>query len=308
MVLALMRLPFVTLDVFTSRRFAGNPLAVVLDADTLTTDRKQMIAREFNLSETIFVMRPEDASNAAKVRIFFPTAEVPFAGHPTLGCAIFLAEQKNKPGCSFETEIRLETQVGVVPVRITRIAGSVPRGVFTAPVIPFQGQGELPVSGLAAQALGLEESAIGFGNHKIGLWQAGPKFLCIPLGRLDDLAVCQVREPYWSEMTKAAGVAGAYMYARAGSHSEADYRARFYAPAAGIPEDPATGAATVLMAAQLLASGEVPEGTKRLRLEQAYEMGRPSELTLEIDCTAGALTSVRVGGQAVQVMQGTLEI
>ena len=97
-----MKLSFHTLGVFTTRRFCGNPLAVVLDADDLSTEQMQKIAREFNLSETIFVRKPADPANTASVRIFLPTAEIPFAGHPTVGCAILLAERKYKPGCSFE--------------------------------------------------------------------------------------------------------------------------------------------------------------------------------------------------------------
>src|SRR5438552_180838 len=116
-----MKFNFHTLDVFTSTRFGGNPLAVVLDADRLSTAQMQAIAREFNLSETIFVQTPESASNTAKVRIFFPQGEMPFAGHPTLGCAILLAEMNHKQGRSFETEIRLEEPAGLVPVKVTRI-------------------------------------------------------------------------------------------------------------------------------------------------------------------------------------------
>ena len=131
-----MKLTFHTLDVFTGKKFGGNPLAVVLDADALSDAQMQTIAREFNLSETIFVMKPVDPANTAKVRIFFPTAEIPFAGHPTVGCAILLASKKYKDGCSFETSIRLEEVAGLVPVKVTRI-GEVARAIFTAPVVPF---------------------------------------------------------------------------------------------------------------------------------------------------------------------------
>src|SRR5215470_13967236 len=130
-----MQIRFHTLDVFTTRRFGGNPLAVVLDADELSDEQMLKIAREFNLSETIFVCRPKDKASSASVRIFFPTGEMPFAGHPTVGCAILLAEMKHKAGCSFETEIRLEEVAGLVPVKVSRI-GDIPRGMLTAPVVP----------------------------------------------------------------------------------------------------------------------------------------------------------------------------
>lgn len=302
-----MRLTFVTLDVFTNRSFAGNPLAVVLDAGELTGEQMQTIAREFNLSETIFVMKPADPANTARVRIFLPAAEIPFAGHPTLGCAILLAGQKAKPGCSFETEIRLEETAGLVPVKVTRI-GEASHGMFTAPVIPHAAPGTTPSAALAAKALSIEESAIGFDRHAVGLWQGGPRFLFLPILSRSTLARCQVCEPYWSQMTGTAGVIGAYVYSRGGDHAETGFRARMFAPASGVPEDPATGAATAIFAAQLLASGELKPGTSRFRLEQGYEMGRPSDLDLEVDVSSGAVTAVRVGGQAIQVMEGILEV
>ena len=166
-----MELTFDTLDVFTDKRFGGNPLAVVHDADALTTEQMQTITREFNLSETIFVMKPEDPRNTAKVRIFFPGGEMPFAGHPTLGCAILLAEMKHKPGCSFETEIRLEEVAGLVPVKVSRI-GDVPRGLFKAPVIP-QKVADGPVKSGIAAALGIAPADIGFDAHQPSCSGAG---------------------------------------------------------------------------------------------------------------------------------------
>src|SRR5688500_6533796 len=130
-----MKLRFHTLDVFTAEPMTGNALAVVLDADGLSDLQMQNIAREFNLSETIFVQTPDDALHSAKVRIFMPGGELPFAGHPTIGCAVLLASLKYKTGCSFDTEIILEEKAGVVPVRVSRIGG-VPRAVFTAPRLP----------------------------------------------------------------------------------------------------------------------------------------------------------------------------
>lgn len=302
-----MQLEFFTLDVFTDRKFGGNPLAVVLEADPLSTEQMQTIAREFNLSETIFVMKPEDPANTAKVRIFFPTAEIPFAGHPTVGCAILLAERKNKPGCNFETEIRLEEVAGLVPVKVSRI-GERSRAMFTAPVIPHAIKGEIPNPALAARALSIDEGAIGFDRHRIGLWKGGPAYLYVPLNSRKILAACRVSEPAWSQMIEAAGVDSVFVYARGCDGENAHFRARMFAPTAGIPEDPATGSATAILAAQLLASGELAEGTTRLRLEQGYEMGRPADLMLEVDVANQAIKAVRVAGGAVRVMQGKLEL
>ena len=302
-----MKLAFHTLDVFTNRHFGVNPLAVVLEADALSTEQMQIITREFNLSETIFVMKPEDPANTAKVRIFFPGGEMSFAGHPTVGCAVLLAEMKYKAGCSFETEIRLEEGAGLVPVKVSRV-GEVPRAQFTAPVLPFAVDISLPTVALVAKALSLEPGDIGFESHSIGVHQGGPRFFHVPLKTREALARCVVAEPHWSEMITALGVDNAYVYTRGGDSPKANFRARMFAPTGGIPEDPATGSATALLAAQLLKAEALKDGTHKWQLEQGYEMGRPSDLFLEAEVNQGKLARVRVAGQAVKVMQGTLEI
>lgn len=302
-----MRLPFHTYDVFTNRRFSGNPLAIVEEADALSDAQMQTIAREFNLSETIFVRTPKDPANTASVRIFFPTAEIPFAGHPTVGCAIHLASRKYKPGCSFETTIRLEEVAGLVPVKVSRI-GDVPRAQFTAPVVPFAVDAPLPSVEETAQALALAPADIGFDGHGLGLYEGGPRFFYVPLNSREALASARVIEPHWSRLMGGMGIGNAYLYARGGDHAETQFRGRMYAPGEGIPEDPATGSATALLAAQLLLAEALKDGTHRWRLEQGYEMGRPSDLWLEADVAAAKLVAVRVAGQAVQIMSGVLEL
>jgi trans-2,3-dihydro-3-hydroxyanthranilate isomerase len=301
-----MKLAFYTLDVFTNRRFGGNPLAVVLGADHLSTEQMQVITREFNLSETVFVMQPTDAANTAKVRIFFPGGEMPFAGHPTLGCAVLLAEMKYKPGCSFETTIRLEENAGLVPVKVSRI-GDVPYGQFTAPVIPFAVDMALPSAAKIAQAVNLEADDIGFDSHAPNLLQGGPRFFHVPVNSRNALAKAAVREPHWSKLIAPLGTDGIYLYARGGDNPKTNFRARMFAPTGGIPEDPATGSATALLAAQLLLAEHLKDGTHKWKLEQGYEMGRPSDLWLEADVAASKLDAVRVGGQAIRVMEGSLD-
>ena len=304
-----MQLKFHTLDVFTARKFAGNPLAVVLDADHLSTEQMQTICKEFNLSETTFVMKPENPANTAKVRIFFPGGEMPFAGHPTLGTAILLAEMRNKPGCTFSTEIRLELKAGLTPVKITRIADHC-SGIFTAPVIPFHVDVKLPKAAATAQALNLDESDIGFDGHQIISIEGGPRFFYVPVKTRAALEKSQVREPYWSKLIKPLGntVDAAYIYTRGGDGPNASFRARMYSPTGGIPEDPATGSATALLAAQLLKAESLNDGTHHWQLEQGYEMGRPSDLRLEADVKDGKLTAVRVGGSAIRLMSGEIEL
>ena len=296
-----MRLTFHTLDVFTNRRFCGNPLAVVLDADHLSTEQMQTITREFNLSETTFVMKPDDPANTAKMRIFFPGGEMPFAGHPTLGTAILLAELSNL------ANIRFELKAGLTPVQISK-TGHVYSGIFTAPIVPFHVDIKLPSVAETAQALNVAVDDIGFDGHGIASLEGGPRFFYVPVNSRSALEKSQVREPYWSALiAPLGGVDAAYLYTRGGDGPNASFRARMYSPTGGIPEDPATGSATALLAAQLLKAESLKDGTHTWQLEQGYEMGRPSDLGLEADVAGGKLIAVRVAGQAVRVMQGTLD-
>jgi trans-2,3-dihydro-3-hydroxyanthranilate isomerase len=302
-----MKLSFFTYDVFTARKFAGNPLAIVEDADHLSDTQMQTICREFNLSETIFVMKPSDPANTAKVRIFYPGGEMPFAGHPTVGCAIHLASKKYKPGCAFETEVRLEEVAGLVPVKVSRI-GDVPRAQFTAPVIAWAPDVALPASAVVAQALGLEKSDIGFANHASRLLQGGTRCLLVPVASRSGLQRARPCEPHWSALIAPLGTDMAYLYTPGGDAPSTSYRARMFAPTGGIPEDPATGSATAILATQLLEFEALKDGTSRWQLEQGYEMGRPSDLWLEADVADAKLVAVRVAGQAVQIMSGVLEL
>ena len=303
-----MKLKYHTLDVFTATKFCGNPLAVVLGADHLSTEQMQAITKEFNLSETTFVMTPENPANTAKVRIFFPTAETPFAGHPTLGTAALLAELKQKPGCNFETKIALELKAGLTPVTITRIAGRL-SGIFTAPIVPFHSRVSLPSVEDTARALNLHSDDIGFDGHKLAVAEGGPRFFYVPVKSRAALEKSRVCEPYWSALISPMHHAdSAYLYTQGGDGLNCSFRARMYSPTGGIPEDPATGSATALLAAQLLTAENLKDGTHRWQLEQGYEMGRPSDLRLEADVKAGRLTAVRVGGSAVRMMSGEIEI
>jgi len=302
-----MQVKFHILDVFTTRRFGGNPLAVVLDADELNSAQMLQIAREFNLSETIFVSQPKDKANTASVRIFFPTGEMPFAGHPTIGCAILLAEFKNKAGCTFQTEIRLEEEAGLVPVTVTRIADRI-HAMFTAPVVPYAVDVAIPSKDDVAKALGIDPTDIGFDRHGLGVYEGGPRFFYVPVRNRAALERCRVSEPLWSKVTVQMGVDNAYVYTRGGDDPKTAFRARMFAPAAGIPEDPATGSATALLAAQLLRAEELIDGKHAWDLEQGYEMGRPSDLHLEADVKAGRLSAVRVAGSAARVSEGMLTV
>jgi len=296
-------LPFSTYDVFTERRFSGNPLAIVENADGLSTAQMQTIAREFNLSETIFVQPPDAPSHDAKVRIFFPTAEIPFAGHPTIGCAIHLA-LKSAPAADFETVITLEEVAGRVPVRVSR-TGDRLQAEFRAPVLPQPPEhGCVPDDGVLAAAVGLDPETIGAGPHRPGLWQGGPGYLYLPVRDLASLAMAHPSEPAWSRAMEIAASDSIYVYAPLPPGAGADFRTRMFSPTGGIPEDPATGSAAAIMAAQLLAAGGLSEGETRLTLHQGVEMGRASTIGLRIVTRDGTLAEVHVSGSAVPVSHG----
>ena len=305
------KLPFYTVDVFTNQPFAGNSLAVVLEADDLSTLQMQMMAREFNLPETIFVQTASDPDNTAKVRIFFPTDEIPFAGHPTIGCAIFLAEQRQNNESDFSTEIRLEEEAGLVPVKVERVEGVI-TAQFTAPVIPTPvtdaDTGDVVAldSKATAQVLGLEESDIGCQGDVSMVHTGGPTFLFIPVSSVEALSRSMAVEPNCSQLAKRFGAVGTYVYYLDPAKNELD--ARMFAPDAGIPEDPATGSATALLASQLMFGNRLQEGTNTFVLRQGYDMGRPSDLQLEIDVQNATLKAVRVAGSSVAISSGQIRV
>ncbi len=283
-------LDFHIYDVFTDTPFTGNPLAIVEGADGLTTAQMQTIARQFNLSETIFVQTPDDPTHNAKVRIFFPTAEIPFAGHPTIGCALHLAN-----GAS---EVTLEEVAGLVPVTLANGTAE-----FTAPKLPEARPA--PDRAITAAAMGLATSDLA--DTPIGHFEGGPSFVYAEVKDLETLARAWPQEPAFGQMSKAAnGTGGLYAYVRTGPDSA---QARMFDPPAGIMEDPATGSATAIFAAQLNATGHLPAtGTTTLSLKQGVEMGRPSGLRLSIDTENGQITATRVAGRAVKIAHGQIRV
>jgi trans-2,3-dihydro-3-hydroxyanthranilate isomerase len=209
----------------------------------------------------------------------------------------------------FDRDLVLEEEAGLVPVHVTR-RGDVVRAAFVVPVIPH-GVTDAPDRAAAldparlAMALGLRPDEIGFGSHRPGLWQGGPRFLYAPVASLDALARARPIQPVWSEQMQAAGVDSIYLYTPG---RDCDYRARMFSPTAGILEDPATGSASAILAAQLLASGALGEGESHLTLHQGVEMGRPSVIGLTTVVRAGALAEVRIAGSAVPISEGRVRV
>jgi trans-2,3-dihydro-3-hydroxyanthranilate isomerase len=293
---------FVTLDVFTKEPLAGNPLAVVLDAEGLDAARMQAIAREFNLSETVFVLPPEDARHRARVRIFTPTHELPFAGHPTVGSAVLLALD-DRGGAPGAVAFGLEEGVGTVAcaVRIEGRRGGHAR--FRLPRLPqVWGDGLDPAQ--AAWALGLDPCDIGFDAHAPSRHSAGVPYDLVPVGSLDALARARVSGESFDKVFGDSTHPSVYVYARHGG----GFRSRMFFPAPGLTEDPATGSAAAAFAGALMQFEPLGEGEHDVPVRQGYEMGRPSEIELQLVIRDGALASAEIGGSAIVVSEGTLEL
>jgi len=303
-----MPLQFHTLDVFTDRRFGGNPLAVVLEADGLTLEQMQQIARELNLSETVFVLKADNPAHSAKIRIFTPERELPFAGHPTIGTAILLAEQRT-PLVSGEQDsiIVLEQPIGTVRVGVRMRAGDVAFAEFDAPKLP-EVDGTLASRDRIADALGLIPREIGFENHSAMRFKAGNTFAFVPISSLEAIGKARIDRAHWQAAFANDEVDGVYLYTRWCMRKESAFHARMFAPQLGVPEDAATGAAAVCFAGVVHEFDELPDGTHRRVIEQGYEMGRPSSVVLTLIIEGGVLETVRIGGNAVRVTEGSLLI
>jgi trans-2,3-dihydro-3-hydroxyanthranilate isomerase len=272
-----MALTFHTLDVFTTVRFGGNPLAVVLDADPLSTAAMQAVAREFNLSETVFVLAPKDAGHTARVRIFTPAGELPFAGHPTVGTAVLLAKLGRARAADGEALVTLEEKIGLIPVRVRAVETLAPHAELTAAELPRPVDGDgVPGDADLAAALGLAPAEIGFDAHRPSVHRAGLSFAFVPVSSREALARARLDATRWPR----SGDVGVYVYCR-GASTDVDFHARmFAAPGSGILEDPATGSAAATFAGPLLAAEGLGDGTHLRRIAQGEDMGRPSAISL----------------------------
>jgi trans-2,3-dihydro-3-hydroxyanthranilate isomerase len=280
-------LPYHVVDVFTDRPFAGNPLAVVLDADDLPTPVLQDIAREFHLSETVFPLPSTDADYL--LRIFTPAQELPFAGHPSIGAAWLLAQQGRLPF----GQVWQECGVGVLPIEVTP-AGATLTGGPPSSGEPVDPGPLLPLLGLAAPDAAGPPPRVA---------SAGLPFLYLAV---TPDAVGRLRQPEEAALERAvtgAGAAGLVVFAWAADQRRS--HARVFVP--GIGEDPAAGSAAVGFGAYLAASGLIdPDGTTPYAVDQGAEIHRPSLLTCTVTCAGGAATRATVSGAVVQVATGEL--
>ncbi len=298
-----MRRRFVTLDVFTERRFAGNPLAVVLDAEGLDAAAMQQIAREFNHPETVFVLTAADPAYRARLRIFTPAAELPFAGHPTVGTAVLLARIDGGAG---PRELVVEEGIGPVRCRAAMVDRDRGRASFALARLPVAA-GVGPDAAAAAAALALEPADIGFDGFRPARWSAGWPQNFVPIRSLAAIARARPDAGRFDTTFAVEGRAVVYLYCGEAAEAGHDFHARMFAPGLGVPEDPATGSAAAAFAGLLAASRTYGDGEHVVTIEQGYEMGRPSPIELTLAIRGGTLVAASVGGGAVVATEGAIE-
>ncbi len=326
---------FIQLDVFTTEPFAGNPLAVFPEAEGLSDEHQMKIAREMNLSETVFVLKPGEEPSAdsnqqsaepeakepaasgkqevlRRLRIYTPTREIPFAGHPIVGTWNALAREGVVPlpeNGSGWTRIYHEIGIGVLPVDIEFENGEPVQVVMTqgkpqmGSVLDDRGEQEDLARALGLAIEDLDETL------PIQVISTGLPFLAVPIRSLADLRRCRVNSSLLTEVYVRAGSTGCYPFSRETIEiGAARAHARLFAPADNIPEDPATGSAAGALGAYLVHHGtaniEPEEGRYRFMIEQGDFMHRPSRINIEVKGEPGAVDEVRVGGPSVIVARG----
>jgi trans-2,3-dihydro-3-hydroxyanthranilate isomerase len=302
-----MRLRFYTADVFTDRIFGGNPLAVFPDAAGLSAKQMQRIAREFNLSESVFVLPPGDPDHTRRLRIFTPETELPFAGHPTIGAAHVLAAIGEIDVTGSTTQIVFEEAVGPVPVRVQAENGQPVFAELSAAEMPEFGPEPPPVDAIA-EILAIRPSDVRTDRYVPQAVSCGVPFLFVPLRDRDALARAQVDRARWTDVLSAFWAPHLYCVAVDPEQPDGDLRARMFAPAMGIDEDPATGAAATALAGYLTSHTAARSGTVGWTIEQGVEMGRPSVLHVEAEVPSDAIEAIRVGGTSVLVTEGAMNV
>jgi trans-2,3-dihydro-3-hydroxyanthranilate isomerase len=297
-----MRRRYITVDVFTDRAFGGNPLAVVLDAEGLSTAQMQAIAREFNYSETTFVLPPRDAAHDAEVRIFTVNSEIPFAGHPNVGTAYVLATRAKSP----PARLLFEEKAGLVPVEILSGGGKVLSAELTAPQ-PLKRSTQFS-AGHAAACLSLSVADVRTDRHAPHVVSVGLPFLVVELVSREALRKAKPNADAFAKTFPVDESDAVYFYTRDVPDSEkpCDVQARMFHPgASGLSEDPATGSATAAAAALLAELDGQADGELKLRIGQGVDIGRPSLLLTRVVKRGGKIVSAHVGGGCAPMMEGT---
>jgi trans-2,3-dihydro-3-hydroxyanthranilate isomerase len=301
-------LRFYQADVFTNQPFGGNPVAVVPDASGLSDRELQQIAREMNLSETVFVLAPTDPAAAAKIRIFTPTQEIPFAGHPVLGTFFVLGKLRRFPLTEPVTRVVHECNIGLFPVELHVRDGEITRVVMSQPKPLFLGAVE-PVKDLfeVANALGLSKSLITGTKLPVEIVSTGLPVMIVPVRTLTAVRSIAPNVTALKELCERYGANGVMVFTTVTVEAFSTVHTRMFAPSIGVLEDPATGSASGALGAYLVQNGVVEVGpTTEIIAEQGYEIERPSRILIQVESDDDAIQAVKVGGQAVMIAEGTL--
>ncbi len=302
-------LKFYQADVFTAQPFGGNPVAVFPDADGLTDDELQQIAREMNLSETVFVFSPTDPSAIARLRIFTPTQEIPFAGHPVLGTFYVLAQLGRVSIQKQVTHVMQECNIGLFPVelhaepsRVVRVVMSQPKPEFLDPIDAIDDVY------LVGGALGLPKHVIADRKWPLQVVSTGLPVLIVPVRTLTAVRSINPDASAIINVSERFGANGIMVFTTVTVESFASVHARMFAPKIGILEDPATGSAGGALGAYLVQNGVAEVGPRTdILIEQGYEIDRPSRILVQVESDDDVIQGVKVGGQCVMVVEGVLK-
>lgn len=298
---------FLTADIFTDTPFGGNQLAVFPDARGIPEGRLSDITREFNFSETTFVYPPEDPRHTRRVRIFTPGAELPFAGHPTVGTAHVLAAIGEIPLTSDLTNIVFEEGVGPMRVSIRSEGGRPVFAQFTTAELPRVAAAASDPATLAA-VLGLEAGDLAGSAWEPQVMSCGVPYTYVAVKDVAAVARARFRMDIWERTMKGATGREIFVFAMGGERPGSHVHARMFAPGLSVPEDPATGSAAAALGGYLGVRDARRDGTLAWRVEQGFEMGRPSIMELEADVRSGVVSAVRVGGASVLMTEGHMQL
>jgi len=300
-----MQIPFVTVDVFSDRKFGGNPLAVIPDGRALTGPQMQAIAGEFNLAETTFVLPPQDPAHTAEVRIFTPRAELPFAGHPNIGTAYVLAVEANRAGSALAEPLVFEEKAGLVGLDLIKDGHST-SGARLAPPQSLNRGDDLDAEIIAA-ACSLAPTDIETANHRPCIASCGIPLAFVELKTRAALATARPRAEVFTQHLPAERITGILLYVH-DRRDGFDLQVRMFAPLYGIAEDPATGSGNVALAGLLASLRSEPDLSLALRIGQGIDMGRPSLLEASAEKRGGKIIGMSIGGRCVPMMRGVLEV
>ena len=301
-----MQLNFETVDVFTDRQFGGNPLAVIVNAERLSSEQMQAVAAEFNLAETTFVLPPRSPDHTAQVRIFTPRAEMPFAGHPNVGTAFVLARRAEAQGAAIEGDLMIFEEVaGLVRMELLRDGSSVAGARLASPTA--LDLGDVVPSEIIADACGLSVGDIETQRHQPLIASCGAPFVLVELTGRAALSNARPNAEIFDRHLPREQVTGILMYVQT-SGEDVDIHARMFAPLHGVPEDPATGSANVALIGLLAHLHDDPAISLAKRIAQGYDMGRPSLLEARAEKNGDGTITTYIGGACVPVMHGVFNV